>query len=105
MKHTGEYLYVLRANRPEMLSQRPTPDEQGVLEQHLEYLEDLADRGVVRLAGRTQNNDPSSFGIVIFRADSPEDARRIMAEDPAVAAGVMSGDLYPYRVAVTASGP
>jgi len=38
------------------------------------------------------------FGIVIFRAESAEAARRIMADDPAVAAGVMRGQVFPFRV-------
>ena len=38
------------------------------------------------------------FGIVIFRAESAEAARRIMADDPAVAAGVMRDEVFPVRV-------
>ena len=38
------------------------------------------------------------FGIVIFRAESAEAARRIMADDPAFAAGVMRDEVFPVRV-------
>ena len=41
---------------------------------HYNYLKALTDQGVVILAGRTLNTDESSFGIVIFRADSEEAA-------------------------------
>ncbi len=64
------------------------------------YLTDLADRGDVFLAGRTQNNDSSSFGIVIFRASSRIDAEEIMKNDPAVAGGLMRAELYPYQIAI-----
>ena len=50
------------------------------------------------LFGRTLTTDASTFGIVIFRAESAEAARRIMADDPAVAAGVMRGEVFPFRV-------
>jgi uncharacterized protein YciI len=53
-------------------------------------------------AGRTLNTDESSFGIIIFRADSEEAARRIVADDPAVRGGVMRAELYPYRIALMA---
>ena len=50
------------------------------------------------LFGRTQTTDAWTFGIVIFRAESAEAARRIMADDPAVAAGVMRDEVFPVRV-------
>jgi len=56
--------------------------------QHFSYLEALAGRGVVILAGCTLNTDESSFGIVIFKAESDEAAHTIMTHDPAVQAGV-----------------
>ena len=54
------------------------------------------------LAGRTLNTDERSFGIVIFRADSEEAARRVMDQDPAVRNRVMRAELYPYRIALMA---
>ena len=54
------------------------------------------------LAGRTLNTDERSFGIVIFRADSEEAARRVMEQDPAVRNRVMRAELYPYRIALMA---
>ena len=48
--------------------------------------------------GRTQTTDASTFRIVIFRAESAEAARRIMADDPTVAAGVMRDEVFPVRV-------
>jgi uncharacterized protein YciI len=69
---------------------------------HFRYLKDLTDRDVVILAGRTLNTDVSSFGIVILKAGSEEEARERMNDDPAVKQGVMRAELYPYRVALMA---
>ena len=48
---------------------------------------------------RTQTTDASTFGIVILRAGSPDEARQVMAEGPAVRARVMRAELFPFRVA------
>jgi len=95
-----EFLYTIRAVRDGMITEGPTNDEMAVLGEHESYLARLAEQGVVELAGRTQNSDPSTFGLVIFRAETEDEARLIMEHDPAVAAGLMRATLYPYRVAV-----
>ena len=83
-----------------MLSEGPTPEEERIVGDHYSYLKKLTDQDVVILAGRTLNTDESGFGIIIFRADSEEAARRIVADDPAVRGGVMRAELYPYRIAL-----
>ncbi len=99
MVDVSEYLYLIRATRPEMLRAGPTVRESEILSRHAAYLDDLVRRGVGILYGRTRREDPSDFGVVIFRAGSEEDARRIMEKDPAVKEGVMAAELYPYRIA------
>jgi uncharacterized protein len=100
MEGTSQFIYVVRATRPEMLTAGPTTEEQTIVGQHFEYLKDLAEKGAVLLVGRTQNNDESTFGLCIFEARSEEEARDIMNQDPAVARGVMSAQLFPYRIAI-----
>ena len=51
------------------------------------------------LRRRTLNTDPSSFGIVIFRAASEDEARATMLADPAVREGVMGYAPSPDVVA------
>jgi uncharacterized protein len=70
--------------------------------QHFDYLKNLAEHGVVVLVGRTLNTDPSSFGIIILRADTEAAARGMMDNDPAVRQGVMRAELFPYRIALMA---
>ena len=86
-----------------MLTEHPTEKEADTLARHVAYLEDLAARGVVILAGRTQTADPDTFGIVIFEADNESTAEAVMTADPAVADGVMRAKLFPYRIAVSGS--
>ena len=104
----SQFLYRLHPTRPAMLTEGPTTAETRAIEAHAAYLSDLAQAGVVLMAGRTQNTDPTSFGIVVFEAESEEDARRIMEEDPGVLGGVMQVELYPFRIAIsggTFAGP
>lgn len=96
----SEFLYKIQPTRVAMLSQGATPEEERIVEAHYNYLRSLTDQGVVILAGRTLNTDETSFGTVIFRAESEGAAQRIVADDPAVKGGVMRAELYPYRVAL-----
>jgi len=98
-----EFLYMVQAKRPQLITEGPTPEEVEILERHSAYLEDLAKRGVVELAGRTQNTDATSFGIVVFRAESEDAARALMLDDPAVHQGTMHATLFPYKVACRSS--
>lgn len=97
-----QYLYKIQPTRAAMLPDGPTPEERAIVAQHFDYLQDLVAQGVVILAGRTLNTDPTSFGIVIFRAASEEAARAIVEGDPAVRQGVMRAELFPYRIALMA---
>jgi uncharacterized protein YciI len=95
------YVYKIQPTRPEMLVEGATPFEEKVISDHFTYLQDLRNRGVVILAGRTLNIDESSFGIVIFKAASEDEALKVMQSDPAIQQGVMRGELFPFRIALT----
>lgn len=105
MKNTIYYLYKIQPIRSEMLTESPTEDEQNLISQHFDYLKNLTDQGVVLLAGRTLNTDETSFGIVIFIAESEEAATEIMNNDPAVKHKVMRAELYPYGLALMGKSP
>ena len=100
MNEQHEFLYKIQPTRPEMLTEGPTDRESELVAQHFDYLKGLLERGILILAGRTQNSDESSFGIVVFRAASEEQALMMMQEDPAMKHGVMRAALFPYKVAL-----
>jgi uncharacterized protein YciI len=99
------FLYKIQPVRPEMLSEGLTSEEEHILTQHFAYLKQLTDVGVVLLAGRTLNTDPSSFGIIIFNAGSEQEALQVMHHDPAVKQRVMRAELYPYRISLLGTLP
>ncbi len=83
-----------------MLTEGPTDQESQIISDHFSYLKGLMEKGFVILAGRTQNTDTSSFGVVIFKAESEIEARKIMENDPSVRNRVMKAEFYPYRIAL-----
>jgi uncharacterized protein len=100
MTDSTHYLYKIQAVRPAMITDGPSEDEARILAEHFDYLRRLTESGVVLLAGRTLNEDYSTFGVIIFLADSIAAARQIMEDDPAVKQRVMRAELYPYRIAL-----
>ena len=100
----SEFLYRLQPTRPAMLTDGLTAVEREAVAAHFAYLQQLAATDIVLLFGRTQTTDASTFGIVIYRAGSPDEARQIMADDPVVQAGVMRAEVFPFRIAGVAPG-
>jgi uncharacterized protein len=100
-----QYIYVIRPCRLEMLTEGPTDREGQVIGQHFAYLSRLADEGRLFMAGRTLNNDTTTFGVAVFAAGSDQEADVVLAEDPAVVQGVMRGEVFPFRVALWSGNP
>ncbi|HZY42582.1 MAG TPA: YciI family protein [Anaerolineae bacterium] len=95
-----QYLYQLRPTRLEMVTVGPTAAETAIVSEHFAHLEQLTNQGVMLLMGRTQDNTADTFGIAIFQAESEDQARAIMGDDPAVKNGIMRAKLFPFRIAL-----
>jgi len=96
-----EFLYVfLPGDRPELATDPAawTAADELVGERHYERLKSAADDGRVVLAGRSQ--DGVGPAVVIFRAESEDDARRFMEEDPFIREGLFRASLHPFRAAL-----
>lgn len=95
----SQWLYIARPTRPEMLQTGPTELEERIIAAHAAHVAKLAASGTIFLAGRTQTTTEDTMGLVLLLADSEDEARAIMNADPAITGGVMSGQLFPYKVA------
>jgi uncharacterized protein YciI len=91
-----QWLSIAKPSRLEMLIET-TVEEDEIIDQHFAYMEELTEKGVVVLVGRTLNTDETSFGMTIFEAEDAAAARQIMEDDPAVKSGMMTATLYPFR--------
>ena len=92
------WLVVLRPVRAEMPFE-PTEQESRVIAEHYAYLQSL------RLAGKLVVAGPSivpgdTFGIGIIDVVDELEAQGIVQTDPAVASGVMTAEIRPFRIAV-----
>lgn len=106
------YVYFLRPVRPELIN-APTEHEMATITRHFRYLRGLLASNKLILAGRARGEmqlpDPESDmvalklpapGIVVFEAESPEEARSIMQNDPAVKAGVFKACVDAFGLAL-----
>jgi uncharacterized protein YciI len=75
----------------------PTPEENRIVGLHYDRLKQATEAGDVFLSGLGTSGE---FGIVIFEADSEEEARRFAESDPAVANGIMTAEFVPFRIAL-----
>jgi len=96
-----QFLYRLSLVPRLVDDQNWTEEDNAAVGRHFKRLQDLLRDGRLVLAGRTQVRDP--MGIVILEVDSEDEARELMESDPAVVGGVMTAELFPYRVALMRS--
>jgi Uncharacterized protein conserved in bacteria len=98
----AQWIYRIVPTRAEMVADA-TERESELVGAHFAYLVEIRDRGVLILAGRTQEV-VGTFGIAIFEAEDEAAARALMEGDPAVAGGVFEASLHPYAVAMAGDG-
>jgi uncharacterized protein len=92
----SEWLCIIRPPRPTFIDDA-SPEEQAIMGDHFEYLKSLLEAGKLILAGPSLE---PPFGIIVLEAESEEEARRLIATDPSVAAGVQTPELHPFRASL-----
>jgi len=93
---TNTYVYLLRPAMPDILDQM-NPEREAVMDQHFTRLQQALSYGKLLLAGPCEDE---AFGLVVFRAQSMDDAQQFMNDDPAVRSGLMTAELHPFRVSL-----
>lgn len=67
------------------------------LGQHLAYMKSLRDTHKLFLAGPLSD---TNGGLILLRAKSVDEAKDIMAYDPAIMAGIFAGQVHGWNAAV-----
>jgi uncharacterized protein YciI len=85
-----------------------TPEHQKLQQGHMAHIGKMADSGKLLVAGPfTDNGDLR--GMLIFRVESPEEARALAEQDPAVKAGRLVLEWHPWfaakNITVTPKAP
>ncbi len=96
----SEYAVILKPVRQNFVA-TITADETLEAERHFAYFAELQERGKLKYAGRC---DDGYIGIGILEAGSEQEVERIMQDDPAVRAGVMSIAIKQWRTALAPPG-
>lgn len=69
------------------------PDQQAHFAAHAANLRRLRERGVIRIGARYADK-----GLVVVAAESMAAARRLLDDDPSIAAGTFVFDVHPFMV-------
>ena len=88
------FLHPPRANFAETM----TETEGAAFAEHFAHLERLLADGVLVLAGPTLGE--TNTGLAVFEAPDEQAARAVMEADPAIAQGVVTGELREMRVSL-----
>ena len=91
------WIYFLHAPREDFAATM-TDAEGDVFGEHFAYLQRLLADGTLVLAGPTLG--PINTGINIFEAPDRAAAEAVMAADPAIAGGIVTGELREMRVSL-----
>ena len=91
------WIYFLHPPRPAFAATM-TDEESAAFAEHFDHLQRLLADGVLVLAGPTLGE--TNTGIAVFEAEDEDAARRVMQSDPAIAAGIVTGELREMRVSL-----
>jgi uncharacterized protein YciI len=92
------WLVVRRPVREEMPFE-PTEDEAQIVADHFAYLQRLHDDGRLVLAGPSPVPG-DSFGLDVYDVDDRAEVEAILAVDPAIASGIMTAEIRPFRISL-----
>jgi uncharacterized protein YciI len=92
------WIYFLHPTRPGFSPDAMTDAEIAAWTHHFERFKRLLTEGTVVLVGPTLGD--VNIGIAIIEAPDEATARRIMDEDPTIAAGHARGELQPFRISL-----
>lgn len=96
-----QFVIVLRLNEKYHDDKAWTEADNKAVQGHFQKLQKLQADGKLILAGRTMVK--ASMGVVILEVESETEARKVMEDDDAVKAGIMSAELLPFQTALTRS--
>jgi len=98
-KELKHYIYVLKLLDPKLNEDSNWTDELNkIAGDHFTYLKNLMSDDVLIMTGRSV--EEKSFGIVLYKAITREDALEIMNGDPAVKKKLMTAELHEFSLAL-----
>lgn len=90
MNQLLEYVYILKPKQDNFM-ERMSKEDLEILEMHQDYCHKLTCAGTILNHSINLNG---SYEMIIFKAESSQDAEQIFAADPIVKAAVMKAELH-----------
>lgn len=92
------WLVIRRPVREEMPFE-PTEEEEQIVAEHFAYLQKLhAERRLVLAGPSPVPGD--TFGIDVYDIEDRAELEAILAADPAIARGIMTAEIRPFRISL-----
>lgn len=100
MTQTQYFFTIIKPYRRDFII-NPKEEEDLIMSDHFQYLKFLLEQKKLYLAGPTLiPEDP--FGVIIIEAQTEEEARNLIKNDPSVKAGIQEiADFRPIRLSLT----
>lgn len=93
-----EFVIVLKLQKKYQDDKAWTNEANAAVGRHFEKLQAMQKSGRLIIAGRTTVK--ASMGFVIFQAVDDAEARKVMEEDDAVKAGIMTAEIFQFQTAL-----
>jgi uncharacterized protein YciI len=97
---TEKFHFMLKSTPPRTtFHQDMTEDERSIMQQHITYWTDKQNQGIALVFGPVLH--PSApHGLAIIEVENEEQVPKLIAEDPAVVAGIMTTEFYPMKAVI-----
>ena len=98
--NTEKIHFMLRSTPPRTtFHQDMTEDERSIMLEHISYWMDKQNQGIALVFGPVLN--PSApHGLAIIEVENEDQVPKLIAEDPAVIAGLMPTEFYPMKAII-----
>ncbi len=93
-----QFVIVLRLQPKYQDDKNWTEADNQTVQRHFAKLQQLQKDGKLILAGRTLVKE--SMGVVVLEVETENEARKVMEDDDAVKAGIMSAEVLPFQTAL-----
>jgi len=74
-----------------------TDEESEIMSRHFAYLSGLLEKGKLVIAGPELSG---KFGMGIYETETPEEAKELLMNDPAVKSGIVTPEIYPFSISL-----
>ncbi|MBB3110872.1 uncharacterized protein YciI [Paenibacillus phyllosphaerae] len=96
----GKMHFMLWSTPPRAtFSEDMTAEERSTMHQHIAYWTEKQNQGIALVFGPVRKKD-DPHGLAVIEVEHADQVPQLIAEDPAVIAGIMTTEFYPMMAVV-----